>query len=73
MMSTTQPVPPAGLPAGPESSAVIEASGLASGYGGKIIWSGADFGVGAGGSSPCWPQRAGKSTLLRMVLGLLAP
>jgi zinc/manganese transport system ATP-binding protein len=74
MMSTTQPVPPAGPPAGPESSAVIEASGLASGYGGKIIWSGADFSVGAGEFlTVLGPNGAGKSTLLRMVLGLLAP
>jgi len=74
MMSTTQPVPPAGPPAGLEPSAVIEASGLASGYGGKIIWSGADFSVGAGEFlTVLGPNGAGKSTLLRMVLGLLAP
>jgi zinc/manganese transport system ATP-binding protein len=74
MMSTTQPVPPAGPPAGPEPSAVIEASGLVSGYGGKIIWSGADFSVGAGEFlTVLGPNGAGKSTLLRMVLGLLAP
>jgi len=53
---------------------VIEASGLASGYGGKIIWSGADFSVGAGEFlTVLGPNGAGKSTLLRMVLGLLAP
>ena len=51
---------------------VIEASGLASGYGGKIIWSGADFSVGAGEFlTVLGPNGAGKSTLLRMVLGLL--
>jgi len=64
-MGTTRPVPP---------GAVIEASGLASGYGRKIIWSGADFSVGAGEFlTVLGPNGAGKSTLLRMVLGLLAP
>jgi zinc/manganese transport system ATP-binding protein len=62
-MTGTQPVPP-----------VIEASGLASGYGGKIVWSGADFSVGPGEFlTVLGPNGAGKSTLLRMVLGLLAP
>jgi zinc/manganese transport system ATP-binding protein len=53
---------------------VIEASGLASGYGGRVIWSGADFQVGAGEFlTVLGPNGAGKSTLLRMVLGLLPP
>jgi zinc/manganese transport system ATP-binding protein len=53
---------------------VIEASGLASGYGSRTIWSGADFSVGAGEFlTVLGPNGAGKSTLLRMVLGLLAP
>jgi zinc/manganese transport system ATP-binding protein len=74
MTGTTQPVPSAGSPAAPAPGAVIEASGLASGYGGKIIWSGADFKVGAGEFlTVLGPNGAGKSTLLRMVLGLLAP
>jgi len=74
MMSTTQPVPPAGPPAGLEPSAVIEASGLASGYGGKIIWSGADFSVGAGEFlTVLGPNGAGKSTLLATISGLLRP
>jgi zinc/manganese transport system ATP-binding protein len=73
-MGTTRPVPPAGQPAAPPPGAVIEASGLASGYGRKIIWSGADFSVGAGEFlTVLGPNGAGKSTLLRMVLGLLAP
>jgi zinc/manganese transport system ATP-binding protein len=73
-MGTTRPVPPAGHPAAPPPGAVIEASGLASGYGRKIIWSGADFSVGAGEFlTVLGPNGAGKSTLLRMVLGLLAP
>jgi len=64
----------AGPPAAPGSGAVIEACGLASGYGGRIIWSGADFGVGAGEFlTVLGSNGAGKSTLLRMVLGLLAP
>ncbi len=54
--------------------AVIEASGLASGYGGRTVWSGADFTVGAGEFlTVLGPNGAGKSTLLRMVLGLLPP
>ncbi len=53
---------------------VIEASGLASGYGSGTIWSGADFSVDAGEFlTVLGPNGAGKSTLLRMVLGLLAP
>jgi zinc/manganese transport system ATP-binding protein len=53
---------------------VIEAAGLAAGYGGSIIWSGADFQVGAGEFlTVLGPNGAGKSTLLRMVLGLLPP
>ena len=53
---------------------VIEASGLASGYGGRIVWSGADFTVGAGEFlTVLGPNGAGKSTLLRMLLGLLPP
>jgi zinc/manganese transport system ATP-binding protein len=71
-MGPTRPVPPAGQPAAPPPGAVIEASGLASGYGRKIIWSGADFSVGAGEFlTVLGPNGAGKSTLLRMVLGLL--
>ena len=65
---------PAGHPAAAPPGAVIEASGLASGYGRNIIWSGADFSVGAGEFlTVLGPNGAGKSTLLRMVLGLLAP
>ena len=61
-------------PAGPGSGAVIEAAGLAAGYGGKNIWSGADFQVGAGEFlTVLGSNGAGKSTLLRMVLGLLPP
>src|SRR5262249_26330974 len=42
--------------------------------GGKIVWSGADFSVGAGEFlTVLGPNGAGKSTLLRMVLGLLPP
>jgi zinc/manganese transport system ATP-binding protein len=53
---------------------VIEAAGLAAGYGGKTIWSGADFQVGVGEFlTVLGSNGAGKSTLLRMVLGLLPP
>ena len=62
----------AGPPAAPGSGAVIEAAGLAAGYGGRTIWSGADFQVGAGEFlTVLGSNGAGKSTLLRMVLGLL--
>jgi zinc/manganese transport system ATP-binding protein len=60
--------------AGPGSGAVIEAAGLAAGYGGRTIWSGADFQVGAGEFlTVLGSNGAGKSTLLRMMLGLLPP
>jgi zinc/manganese transport system ATP-binding protein len=53
---------------------VIEAAGLASGYGGRIVWSGAGFTVGPGEFlTVLGPNGAGKSTLLRMLLGLLPP
>jgi zinc/manganese transport system ATP-binding protein len=53
---------------------VIEAAGLASGYRGRTVWSGADFSVGTGEFlTVLGPNGAGKSTLLRMVLGLLRP
>jgi zinc/manganese transport system ATP-binding protein len=65
---------PGGQGQGAAGGTVIEASGLASGYGSRTIWSGADFGVGAGEFlTVLGPNGAGKSTLLRMVLGLLAP
>ena len=66
------PSGPARPPADPGSGAVIEAAGLAAGYGGRTIWSGADFQVGAGEFlTVLGSNGAGKSTLLRMVLGLL--
>jgi zinc/manganese transport system ATP-binding protein len=56
------------------SAPVIEADGLASGYRGRTVWSGAEFSVGAGEFlTVLGPNGAGKSTLLRMVLGLLRP
>jgi zinc/manganese transport system ATP-binding protein len=62
--------PQAGRPGQP----VVEATGLASGYGGRIVWSGADFTVGPGEFlTVLGPNGAGKSTLLRMLLGLLPP
>src|SRR5215475_14596402 len=70
-----RPPGPSGLarpPADPGSGAVIEAAGLAAGYGGRTIWSGADFQVRAGEFlTVLGSNGAGKSTLLRMVLGLL--
>ncbi len=53
---------------------VVEAQGLASGYGGRVVWSAADFTVAPGEFlTVLGPNGAGKSTLLRMLLGLLAP
>jgi len=67
------PVPARGLGADP-AVPVIEATGLASGYRGRTVWSGADFSIGAGEFlTVLGPNGAGKSTLLRMVLGLLRP
>jgi zinc/manganese transport system ATP-binding protein len=58
----------------PGGQAVAEAAGLASGYGGRIVWSGADFTVAPGEFlTVLGPNGAGKSTLLRMLLGLLPP
>jgi zinc/manganese transport system ATP-binding protein len=67
---------PGAQPADPQPAGgpVIQASGLASGYGGRIVWSGADFEVGTGEFlTVLGPNGAGKSTLLRMLLGLLPP
>jgi zinc/manganese transport system ATP-binding protein len=59
---------------GPPGGTVIEAAGLASGYGGRAVWSGANFQVGAGEFlTVLGSNGVGKSTLLRMVLGLLPP
>src|SRR5262249_28070219 len=73
-----RPVPvPARPPDRPEAgppAPVIEAPGLASGYRGRTVWSGADFSIGAGEFlTVLGPNGAGKSTLLRLVLGLLRP
>ena len=65
------PRPGGPAPGGP---AVVEARGLASGYGGRVVWSGADFSVAPGEFlTVLGPNGAGKSTLLRMLLGLLPP
>jgi zinc/manganese transport system ATP-binding protein len=61
-------------PVAESSTAVIEASGLAVGYGRRQVWSGADFSVGPGEFvGVLGPNGAGKTTLLRVVLGLLQP
>jgi len=53
---------------------VIGATGLASGYRGRTVWSGAGFSVADGEFlTVLGPNGAGKSTLLRMILGLLRP
>jgi zinc/manganese transport system ATP-binding protein len=53
---------------------VIQASGLASAYGRRMVWSGADFAVAPGEFvAVLGPNGAGKTTLLRVLLGLLRP
>ena len=60
--------------AGGTRQPVVEARDLASGYGGRVVWSGADFTVAPGEFlTVLGPNGAGKSTLLRMLLGLLPP
>ena len=75
MMGTAQRAGPSvpGPAPGP-AGAVIQAAGLAAGYGGRTVWSGADFQVGAGEFlTVLGSNGAGKSTLLRMLLGMLPP
>ncbi len=60
-------------PAG-SSGPVVEATGLASAYQGRLVWSDASFSVAPGEFlTVLGPNGAGKSTLLRMILGLLPP
>jgi zinc/manganese transport system ATP-binding protein len=62
------------MTAEPGTRPVVSASGLASGYGGRTVWSGASFTVAPGEFlTVLGPNGAGKSTLLRMILGLLPP
>ena len=52
----------------------IAAAGLAAGYGGRPVWSGADFSIGTGSfTAVLGPNGSGKSTLVRLLLGLLPP
>lgn len=57
-----------------KSNPVIKAINLASGYGQKNIWSGANFSVNKGEFvGVLGPNGAGKTTLLRLLLGLSKP
>ena len=59
--------PAGGVPA-------IEARDLAAGYGGPAVWAHADFSIAAGSfTAILGPNGGGKSTLIRMILGLLPP
>jgi zinc/manganese transport system ATP-binding protein len=59
---------------GADAGPVIRATGLASAYRGRTVWSGADFSIATGEFlTVLGPNGAGKSTLLRMLLGLLPP
>lgn len=54
--------------------AVVEAEDLAGGYAGRTAWSGATFRIAQGEFvAVLGPNGGGKSTLLRMLLGLLPP
>jgi zinc/manganese transport system ATP-binding protein len=54
--------------------AAVTAAGVAVGYGGRTIWSGASFSVPPGAFAVVLgPNGAGKSTLVKLVLGLLQP
>lgn len=56
------------------SEVAIAARGLAAGYGGRNIWSGASFEIRNGSfTAVLGPNGAGKTTLVRMILGQLAP
>ena len=60
-----------GRPAADPPAPVIEAAGLASGYRGRTVWSGADFSVGAGEFlTVLGPNGAGKSSLLAAMAGV---
>jgi zinc/manganese transport system ATP-binding protein len=63
----TTPRPTGGAPA-------IVARDLAAGYGGRAVWAHADFSIAAGSfTAILGPNGGGKSTLIRMILGLLPP
>jgi len=52
----------------------IVARDLAAGYGGEVVWTHADFSIAAGSfTAILGPNGGGKSTLIRMILGLLPP
>ncbi|HEY4914620.1 MAG TPA: ABC transporter ATP-binding protein [Candidatus Dormibacteraeota bacterium] len=52
----------------------VVARDLAAGYSGKVVWAHADFSIAAGSfTAILGPNGGGKSTLIRMILGLLPP
>lgn len=56
------------------SEPAIKARDLAAAYGGHSVWSRADFSIEPGSfTAILGPNGGGKSTLIRMILGLLAP
>ncbi len=52
----------------------VEARDLAAAYGGHSVWRHADFSIGSGSfTAILGPNGGGKSTLIRMILGMLPP
>ena len=50
----------------------VTAAGLAAAYGGRPVWSGADFSIESGSfTAVLGPNGSGKSTLVKLLLGLL--
>jgi zinc/manganese transport system ATP-binding protein len=61
-------------PAVTAQSTIITGENLSAGYGGKPLWSGANFSFGKGEFvAILGPNGAGKTTLFRLILGLLRP
>ncbi|TKA12718.1 metal ABC transporter ATP-binding protein [Actinacidiphila oryziradicis] len=68
------PRSPAPAPAQPAANTVVALRGAAVRVGGRTLWSGVDLDVGAGEFvAVLGPNGVGKSTLVKVLLGVLAP